>query len=55
MGNRISKVTTRTGDTGKTGLADGSRLDKDHPRIVAIGDIDELNSVIGLLLSHQMP
>jgi cob(I)alamin adenosyltransferase len=55
MPNRITKVSTRTGDKGRTGLADGSRIDKDHPRITAIGDIDELNSVIGLLLSHLMP
>lgn len=55
MGNRLTRITTRTGDKGATGLGDGSRVDKDHPRIEAIGDIDELNSVLGLLLSHQLP
>jgi len=49
MGNRLSKIYTRTGDTGTTGLGDGSRIDKDAERIEAIGDIDELNSCIGLL------
>lgn len=50
MGNRLSKITTRTGDRGDTGLADGSRLSKAAPRIQAIGDVDELNSSIGVLL-----
>ncbi|NBY14688.1 MAG: cob(I)yrinic acid a,c-diamide adenosyltransferase [Betaproteobacteria bacterium] len=49
MGHRLTKITTRTGDDGTTGLADGSRLDKDHPRIQALGEVDELNSQIGLL------
>lgn len=49
MGNRLSKIYTRTGDNGTTGLGDGSRIDKDAARIEAIGDIDELNSCIGLL------
>lgn len=52
MGHRLSKITTRTGDTGETGLGDGSRLPKDHPRIAALGDIDELNSMLGLLGSE---
>lgn len=52
MGNRLSKITTRTGDQGSTGLADGSRLAKSAPRIQAIGDIDELNSVIGVLIAN---
>ena len=52
MGNRLSKITTRTGDRGTTGLADGSRLSKSATRITAIGDIDELNSVIGVLITH---
>ncbi|TWI58488.1 cob(I)alamin adenosyltransferase [Pseudomonas duriflava] len=52
MGYRLSKIYTRTGDTGQTGLADGSRVDKDHPRIEAIGDVDELNSQLGLLLAE---
>jgi cob(I)alamin adenosyltransferase len=55
MGNRLTKICTRTGDNGTTGLGDGSRTDKDDPRIEAIGDIDELNSAIGLLLSHELP
>lgn len=47
MGNRLSKIVTRTGDEGKTGLSDGSRVDKDTPRMEAIGTIDELSSQIG--------
>lgn len=50
MGNRISKVVTRTGDAGETGLADGRRVGKDSLRINAIGEVDELNSVIGLVV-----
>jgi cob(I)alamin adenosyltransferase len=49
MGNRLSKIITRTGDAGTTGLGDGSRVDKDSARIEAIGAVDELNSCIGLL------
>jgi len=52
---RLSKITTRTGDDGTTGLADGSRLAKDDPRITAIGSIDELNSQLGLLLTELLP
>ncbi len=55
MGHRLSKIATRTGDNGTTGLADGSRINKDHPRITAMGDIDELNSSIGLVLTHPLP
>jgi cob(I)alamin adenosyltransferase len=55
MGNRLTKICTRTGDDGTTGLGDGSRTDKDDPRIEAIGAIDELNSTLGLLLSHELP
>ena len=55
MGNRLSKIYTRTGDDGSTGLGDGSRVDKDSLRVEAIGTIDELNSSIGLLLSHALP
>jgi cob(I)alamin adenosyltransferase len=51
MGNRLSKIVTRTGDAGKTGLSDGSRVDKDTPRLEAIGTIDELNSQIGFARS----
>lgn len=52
MGFRLSKLYTRTGDAGKTGLADGRRVEKDHPRIEAIGCVDELNSQLGLLLAE---
>ncbi len=52
---RLSKITTRTGDDGTTGLADGSRLPKDDPRIAAIGSVDELNSQLGLLLAETLP
>jgi cob(I)alamin adenosyltransferase len=55
MGNRLSKIATRTGDNGTTGLGDGSRTDKDSLRIHAIGDVDELNSHIGLLLCEELP
>ncbi|MDF1761971.1 MAG: cob(I)yrinic acid a,c-diamide adenosyltransferase [Oleibacter sp.] len=49
MGNRLSKIVTRTGDTGSTGLGDGSRLRKSDARVDCMGDIDELNSWIGML------
>jgi len=52
---RLSKITTRTGDKGTTGLADGSRIGKDHARIVALGSVDELNSQIGVLLAEELP
>ena len=55
MGNRLSKIYTRTGDAGTTGLGDGSRVPKDAPRIHALGDVDELNSTIGLLLCEDLP
>lgn len=55
MGQRISKVYTRTGDRGDTGLADGSRLPKEHPRIEAMGDVDELNSHVGALRALTLP
>lgn len=51
MGNRLSKIYTRTGDDGSTGLGDGSRIAKDDPRMITIGSIDELNSHIGVLLA----
>ena len=54
MGHRLSKIYTRTGDDGTTGLADGSRVNKDSYRIKAIGDIDELNSLIGMVLAHEL-
>jgi cob(I)alamin adenosyltransferase len=52
MGNRLSKIYTRTGDTGTTGLGDGTRVPKTHPRIEACGAVDEANSAIGVLLTH---
>ncbi|MDH3635317.1 MAG: cob(I)yrinic acid a,c-diamide adenosyltransferase [Gammaproteobacteria bacterium] len=51
MGNRLTKVYTRTGDQGTTGLADGSRLAKNDPRVHCMGEVDELNACIGLALS----
>src|SRR5690242_14738230 len=54
MGHRLSKITTRTGDAGETGLGDGSRVPKDDARIRALGDLDELNSAIGLVLAEQV-
>lgn len=55
MGNRISKVYTRTGDDGTTGTADGGRVSKDSVLMQAIGDIDELNSSIGVLRAESLP
>ncbi len=52
MGHRLSKIYTRTGDDGSTGLGDGSRASKTSPRVEAMGDVDELNSQIGLLLAE---
>ena len=52
---RLSKITTRTGDKGTTGLADGTRLGKDHARIAVLGSVDELNCHIGVLLSEPLP
>ena len=51
MGNRLSKIYTRTGDDGSTGLGDGTRTPKDSARVAAYGGVDELNSVLGLLLA----
>ncbi len=53
MPDRLTIITTRTGDEGMTSLADGSRVPKTHPRIDALGDVDELNSQLGLLLAHM--
>ena len=55
MANRLSTIATRTGDDGTTGLGDGSRTAKDDVRIRSIGDVDELNSMIGLLLTETLP
>jgi len=55
MGHRLSKITTRTGDAGETGLGDGQRVAKDSARIAALGDIDELNSAIGVVLAEEVP
>jgi len=55
MGNRLSRIVTRTGDDGTTGLADGARVTKDGLRIHAIGSIDELNSHLGVLLTETLP
>lgn len=52
MGYRLSKIYTRTGDKGETGLGDGRRVPKDHPRVEAIGEVDALNSQLGLLLAQ---
>ena len=55
MGHRLSKIVTRTGDNGTTGLGDGTRVAKDSARIDAIGAVDELNSTLGLLLAETLP
>ena len=55
MGNRLTKIYTRTGDQGTTGLGDGVRVDKDNARIEAIGTIDELNCALGQLVAHDLP
>ena len=55
MGNRISAVATRTGDDGTTGLGDGTRVAKDSLRIAALGDVDELNSMLGVLRAEPLP
>src|SRR5512141_798430 len=55
MGKRLTKIDTRTGDDGTTGLGDGTRLPKDSPRIGAMGAVDSLNAIIGRVLSHEVP
>ncbi len=55
MGNRLSQIATRTGDDGTTGLGDGTRVSKDHLRVHAMGDVDELNSHLGVLLAEPLP
>jgi cob(I)alamin adenosyltransferase len=55
MSNRLTQIATRTGDDGTTGLGDGTRVPKDHLRIQAMGDVDELNSSLGVLLAEPLP
>jgi cob(I)alamin adenosyltransferase len=55
MGKRLTRIYTKTGDQGSTGLGDGSRVEKDHIRVEAFGTVDELNAAIGLLLSDEIP
>ena len=55
MANRLTKITTRTGDNGTTGLGDGSRIHKSALRVSVMGDIDELNSTLGVLLAERLP
>jgi cob(I)alamin adenosyltransferase len=55
MGHRLSKIYTRTGDAGTTGLGDGNRVSKNSLRIHSLGDVDELNAVIGILLCEELP
>ena len=55
MGHRLSKIVTRTGDKGETGLATGERLAKSAPRVQALGEVDELNCTVGLLLVQELP
>jgi cob(I)alamin adenosyltransferase len=55
MGQRLTQIATRTGDDGTTGLGDGQRVPKDHLRVAAMGDVDELNSQLGVLLAEPLP
>lgn len=55
MANRLTQIATRTGDDGTTGLGDGSRVTKDHLRVCAMGEVDELNSHLGVLLAEPLP
>jgi cob(I)alamin adenosyltransferase len=55
MANRLTQIATRTGDDGSTGLGDGTRVPKDHLRVQAMGDVDELNSHLGVLLAEPLP
>jgi cob(I)alamin adenosyltransferase len=55
MSNRLTQIATRTGDDGSTGLGDGTRVPKSHLRVMAMGDVDELNSGLGLLLAEPLP
>lgn len=55
MGNRLSRIYTRTGDNGTTGLGDGTRVNKDSLRVETMGDVDELNAIIGIMLTEPLP
>ena len=55
MANRLTQIATRTGDDGSTGRGDGTRVAKDHLRVQAMGDVDELNSILGVLLAEPLP
>jgi cob(I)alamin adenosyltransferase len=55
MANRLTQIATRTGDDGTTGLGDGTRVPKSHLRVAAMGDVDELNSSLGVLLAEPLP
>ena len=55
MSNRLTQIATRTGDDGSTGLGDGTRVPKHHLRVMAMGDVDELNSTLGVLLAEPLP
>jgi cob(I)alamin adenosyltransferase len=55
MAHRLTQITTRTGDDGTTGLGDGTRVSKTDPRVAAMGDVDELNSQLGVLLAEPLP
>ena len=55
MGKRLTQIATRTGDDGTTGLGDGTRVPKSHLRVAAMGDVDELNSQLGVLLAEPLP
>jgi cob(I)alamin adenosyltransferase len=55
MSNRLTQIATRTGDDGSTGLGDGTRVPKSHQRVAAMGDLDELNSTLGVLLAEPLP
>jgi cob(I)alamin adenosyltransferase len=55
MGHRLTRIVTRTGDDGTTGLGDGTRVPKDSPRVAALGELDELNSALGCVLAAAVP
>lgn len=55
MGHRLSRITTRTGDAGETGLGNGARVPKSSARVCALGDVDELNSALGMVLVEELP